>query len=381
MPGSAGSSQRTVKIVLLESFSGDRAAVGRRAENSLRVQADLLNARGGLLGRHLEVVAADDESNATKARELAREQLTDGQVQLVVGPGTSATFDAVKPLLRQAQLPNCVTAAADATMAAAPFSFRAAPSDRDRLASLISYLRRSHPDVRSIGLIDSGEQPARFGDDLLAAQAGGSGLAYVGRASPGPGDPDAAAAVQLLTSRGAQAAFVSGPPELAARAAAGVAAAGLQGRLQLLGLDGFGDYSFPATAGEAATGSAFAGGIQAYLTQQSEASWPAGYRDFFLRVSHAYGYGSNGVELQGDPAPADCVLQWSRAVEKAGTFTGTAVTSAWEQLDLPATETALGVRESASPGNHTTVPAEAVFVYSWVKSGTGYRLRQLAGPG
>jgi hypothetical protein len=86
------------------------------------------------------------------------------------------------------------------------------------------------------------------------------------------------------------------------------------------------------------------------------------------------------VEIQGNPAIADCVLQWSRAVEKAGTFTGKAVASAWEQLDLPATETALGVRESASPGNHTTVPAGSVFVYSWIKSGTGYRLRQLAGP-
>jgi branched-chain amino acid transport system substrate-binding protein len=370
-----------VKIVLLESFSGDSAAVGRRAENSLRVQADRLNARGGLLGRHLEVVAADDESSPAKVGELAREQLTDGQVRLVVGPGSSATFDAVKPILRQAQVPNCVTTVADGPIAGAPFTFRAAPSDRDRLASLLAYVRRSHTDVRGVGLIDSGEQPARLGDDMLAAQAGGNGFAYVGRAPAGASDADAVSAMQMLAAQGAQAAFVDGPPELAARVAADVAAAGLQGRLQLLGLDGFGDYAFPSTAGEAATGSAFAGDIQSYLTQQADTGWPAGYRDFFLRASHAYGFASNGVEIQGSPALADCVLQWSRAVEKAGTFTGKQVSSAWEQLDLPATETALGVHESASPGNHTTVPAEGVFVYSWVKSGTGYRLRQLAGPG
>jgi branched-chain amino acid transport system substrate-binding protein len=379
-PGSAAALQRTVKIVLLESFSGEGAAAGRRAENSLRVQADRLNAGGGLLGRHLEVVSADDESSPTKVVELAREQLTDGQVRLVVGPGSSAAFDAVKPILRQAQVPNCVTAVADGTMADSPFSFRAAPSDRDRLDSLLAYVRRSHPGVRSVGLIDGGEQPARFGDDILAARAGGSGLSYVGRASAGTSDAHAVSAVRLLAAEGAQAAFVSGAPELAARVAAGAAAAGPQGGLQLLGLDGFAEYSFPTTAGEAATGSAFAGGIQTYLSQRPEAIWPAGYRDFFLRVSHAYGFGASGVEIQGNPAIADCVLQWSRAVEKAGTFTGKAVASAWEQLDLPATETALGVRESASPGNHTTVPAGSVFVYSWIKSGTGYRLRQLAGP-
>jgi hypothetical protein len=173
---------------------------------------------------------------------------------------------------------------------------------------------------------------------------------------------------------------VGGRPEVVARVANGMVAAGLQGKLQLLGMDRLGDYSFPGVAGDAASGSAFAGTIQAYLTQQPEASWPAGYRDFVRRVSKAYWYGTDGVEVTGAPAVADCVLQWSRAVKKAGTFAGPAVTLAWEQLDLPATQTALGVREKASRGNHTTVAGESVFVYSWVRTGTSYRSRQLAGP-
>jgi hypothetical protein len=32
---------------------------------------------------------------------------------------------------------------------------------------------------------------------------------------------------------------------------------------------------------------------------------------------------------------------------------------AWEQLDVPATRTALGVREKATPANHTTVAADS----------------------
>jgi branched-chain amino acid transport system substrate-binding protein len=373
--------ERTVKIALIDSFSGPDAGAGRLAENSVRVQVDALNARGGLLGRRLQVVPADDESSPDKARELVREQLADSRVRLVVGPGSSQTFDAVKPVLEQAQTPSCVTSVADATMAAAPFSFRAASSDRDRVASLIGYLRRYHPDVRTVGLVDGGDQPARLGENLVAEGVAAGGLTYAGRVSLGAGDAETASAVQQLAGQGALAALVSGRPELVARVAAGVAAAGLQGRLQVLGLDGAGDYSFPTTAGDAATGAAFAGGIQSYLTEQPEAGWPSGYRDFVRRISHAYGYGTRGLEIQGTPAHADCVLQWSRAVEKAGTFAGKAVTSAWEQLDLPAGETALGVPEKASPGDHTTVPAGAVFVYSWVKSGTGYRLRLLAGPG
>src|SRR2546430_275811 len=154
------------------------------------------------------------------------EQMADGQVGGVVGPGSSVPFDAVKPLLTRAEVPNCVTTVADGRVAGAPFTFRAAPSDRDRLASLIAYVRRSHADVRGVGVIDSAERPPRIGDDILAAQAGSNGLAYVGRASAGASDADAVSAMQLLAAQGAQAAFVDGPAELAARVAAGVAAAG-----------------------------------------------------------------------------------------------------------------------------------------------------------
>ena len=369
-----------MKVALVDSFSGAGAAAGRRAENSLRVQVEVLNAGGGLLGRHLELVTADDESKPDKARELVREQVQDTRVRLIVGPGSSETFDAVKAVLGRAQVPNCVTAVSDATITGSPFTFRTAPSDRDRLSSLFAYLRRDHPEVRGIGLVDGAGQPAQLGDDLLIEQAGRQSLAYVGRASPGLSDSDAVSAVQLLAGQGAKAVLVGGRPQVVARVAGAVVAAGLQGKLQLLGLDGLGAYSFPGTAGDAAGGSAFAGGIQAYLTQQPEASWPAGYRDFVHRVSKAYGYGTDGVEITGAPAVADCVLQWSGAVQKAGTFTGPAVAAAWEQLDLPATQTALGVREKVSPGNHTTVAGDSVFVYSWIRTGTSFRLRQLAGP-
>jgi hypothetical protein len=69
---------------------------------------------------------------------------------------------------------------------------------------------------------------------------------------------------------------------------------------------------------------------------------------------------------------------WALAVARAGTFAGAGVVHAWEGLDLPATETALGVRERLSPGGHAAVSRDGVLAYTWVKEGTRYRLRQLA---
>src|SRR5207253_2456498 len=85
-PIAQGTLQRTMKVALVDSFSGAGAAAGRRAENSLRVELDGLNARGGLPGLRLELVTADDESKPDKARELVREQVQDPRVRLVVGP-------------------------------------------------------------------------------------------------------------------------------------------------------------------------------------------------------------------------------------------------------------------------------------------------------
>jgi ABC-type branched-subunit amino acid transport system substrate-binding protein len=376
-PGLPGNLERTVKVALVQSFSGSRATAGRRAANGARLEIERLNARGGLLARHVELVTADDGSNPDKAAELVREQLADSRVRLLVGPDSGAGRAAVGDLVRRAQVPQCLTAIPDSGMSGSGFSFRVAPSEADRLGALLSYLRRDHPEVARVGLVVGSQPPVDPDQALVAQHVGGHGLAYAGGAGVGPGDGEAGAALQQLVAEGTQAAVVGGPPEIAASVAAAVSAAGLRGQFPLLGLDGFADYSFAASARDDAVGSVFSGAPQPSLAGQPETSWPAGYRDFVQRAGPAYGYGPDGAQVQAAPAFTDCLLQWSRSVQQAGSFAGPAVARAWEKLDLPAAETALGVAERGSPSNHTTVAADAVVVYSWVKDGSGYRLRQV----
>jgi hypothetical protein len=85
--------------------------------------------------------------------------------------------------------------------------------------------------------------------------------------------------------------------------------------------------------------------------------------------------------MQAAPAGADCVLQWARAVDRADTLRGADVARAWQAVDLPAAETALGVRERVAAADRSTISAESLFVYSWVMEGSRYRLKQLGGPG
>ncbi len=273
-------------------------------------------------------------------------------------------------------MPNCVTAVADDALNGAAFTVRVGPSDVARVSALLGYLRQARPDVKKIGMVDDGSDSGQVYDRLLTDRAGRSGITYVGR---GP-DSDPGAAIQQLVAQGAQAVVLPDQPASATRTSQAVRQLGLSGKLQLLGFGGLATYDFPAQAGDLSVDSILVATNQGYLTGTPESAWSSGYRAFVNAITHQYGLATNGVEMRGTPAPADCVLGWSRAVERAGSFAGADVMKAWETLDIPAAETALGVRERVTAAEHTAVAPDGVFVYSWSKDGSRYRLKQLAGP-
>jgi hypothetical protein len=75
------------------------------------------------------------------------------------------------------------------------------------------------------------------------------------------------------------------------------------------------------------------------------------------------------------------MIEWQKAVQKAGTFDGAKVVKAWESLDIPAADDVLGVEEKFSSTNHDATPQAGIFIYQWVKQPSGgFRLKQLLGP-
>jgi branched-chain amino acid transport system substrate-binding protein len=376
-PATQGAVQRTVKVVLVDVFSGSTEASGRATRNGLQLAVDALNAQGGLLGDRVEVVAVDGETNPGKVTELVRQQLSDDGVQLLVGPNPTQAFQAVKTSIGQAGMPNCLTSVTDDALSGAPSSFRVGASDRTRVAALVGYVRQARTDVRKVGLL-AGDDNAQGYDRLVGEEAARAGLTYAGRA--GAPDADPTAAIQLLAGQGAQALVVAAQPAFALRAAQAVRQLGLGGKDTLLGFDALASYDFPDVGGDPALSAVLVATNRAYLTAGPDTAWPPAYKAFVGTAAREYGTATNGVELQADPVAADCVLQWSRAVRRAGTFRGTEVTRAWEGLYLTSSDTALGVTERPTAADHTAVGPDGVFVYTWSRDGVRFRLKQLAGP-
>jgi len=103
MPGLIRSARAsgTVKLGCLFSSSGAMANVEGRLTTVVRMAAEELNAKGGVLGRTVEVVGTDPASDWPLYAQLARQLITQEQVAALFGCWTSVSRKSVLPVVEQ----------------------------------------------------------------------------------------------------------------------------------------------------------------------------------------------------------------------------------------------------------------------------------------
>ena len=81
---------KPIRIGVSASLSGQYEAPGTAQLEGMRMWADDLNGRGALLGRKVEIVHYDDESDAHKSFQLYERLITEDKVDLLLGPYSSS---------------------------------------------------------------------------------------------------------------------------------------------------------------------------------------------------------------------------------------------------------------------------------------------------
>jgi len=80
-----------IKIGAAGPYTGDVSKIGLDGLNAIRMAVDEANATGGIGGRKIEIVEADDAADPSKAILVAERLAMDRAVIGVVGPMNSAT--------------------------------------------------------------------------------------------------------------------------------------------------------------------------------------------------------------------------------------------------------------------------------------------------
>ncbi|MGE5380048.1 MAG: ABC transporter substrate-binding protein [Methylocystaceae bacterium] len=90
--GTGGGSQEVIKVGFLGALTGDVANYGQPGLKGLKMAADELNAKGGILGKKVEIVEADNRGDATEAANITKKFITRDRVSAIIGdPCTGIT--------------------------------------------------------------------------------------------------------------------------------------------------------------------------------------------------------------------------------------------------------------------------------------------------
>lgn len=93
-----------IKIGLSVALTGPGAAVGVTARIAAEMTAKEINAAGGMGGRQIDIVLADDAGDPTRAASEARRLVDSEKVHVVIGPAIAAPALAAAPILTAAKM-------------------------------------------------------------------------------------------------------------------------------------------------------------------------------------------------------------------------------------------------------------------------------------
>jgi branched-chain amino acid transport system substrate-binding protein len=97
----AAEAQKPIKVGMPMPLSGPPALFGEPATKGAQMYVDEINAKGGVLGRKLELLTRDSKADANEAVRVARELILKENVDFLVGTLTSAEGPAVSVVAKE----------------------------------------------------------------------------------------------------------------------------------------------------------------------------------------------------------------------------------------------------------------------------------------
>ena len=166
-----------------------------------------VNANGGIHGRPIHFTIQDDQSNSVVALQLANAWFSKN-VPVLLGPVNTSACAAIAPLISKGPVVYCLAPTIHPPSGSYMFSSSIAPGDVN--TTDIRFMRLRGWD--KIGLIfttdATGEDGARFVDDVLALPENKGVLSVVDREPFNSTDLSVSAQISRIKASGAQVAFV-----------------------------------------------------------------------------------------------------------------------------------------------------------------------------
>ncbi|MBE3584022.1 MAG: ABC transporter substrate-binding protein [Limnochordaceae bacterium] len=133
-----------IKLGLVGPLSGDAATFGNSVVNAVKLYFDEVNAKGGIHGQKVEIIALDDRGDPAEAANAVQRLITRDKVTAIIGAVTSGPMKAAAPIANRAGVPILSpTATAAGITDIGPYVFRACFVDDFQGEVMASFARHN----------------------------------------------------------------------------------------------------------------------------------------------------------------------------------------------------------------------------------------------
>jgi branched-chain amino acid transport system substrate-binding protein len=155
-----------IKLGAFFDLTGTSSAIGTPTKLVAEMVVKKINDEGGINGRPLQLVIADDEGDPTKAALIARKFTESDKVTAIIGPTRTDTGMAAKPIVEQMKVPTFMTVGGDAPVVVPPFKYTFKAPQRTSVAVQKTYSYLKKKGMQKIAIITAADG---FGKDGKAA--------------------------------------------------------------------------------------------------------------------------------------------------------------------------------------------------------------------
>jgi branched-chain amino acid transport system substrate-binding protein len=203
--------QSTIKFGLVAAMSGQSAKSGEAIQRGLSVAVDEINAAGGLLGKKVELVVRDDESNPAKGAVAARELVQREKAVALFGGLDTPVSLAIVPFANSSKVPFMGVWAAGTPItrngAAENYVFRVSAVDELVDKAIVDYAVKKYA-TKKPGMILINNPWGESNEAGLKAALAAKGMSYAGIEKFETNDVDVVPQLTRLKQAGADALFL-----------------------------------------------------------------------------------------------------------------------------------------------------------------------------
>src|ERR1700722_14236553 len=203
--------QETLKVGLVAAMSGQSAKSGEAIVRGLSLAIDEINAKGGVLGKKVELVVRDDESNPAKGVIAARELVQREKVAAFFGGLDTPVSIAIVPFANQSKVPFIGVWAAGTAItqngAAENYVFRVSAVDDLVDVALVDYAMKKYS-IKKPGMILINNPWGESNEKGLKVALEAKKVPFAGIEKFQDADVDVVPQLSRLKSQGADALFL-----------------------------------------------------------------------------------------------------------------------------------------------------------------------------